>query len=86
MDSVRALHHKKRADNRKKRLKNQLAEVEAERRGVLDARASIKALASTPTEELPAETPEVLEVEYEEIPATGTDGTSRRKKDGFRYF
>ena len=86
VDSVRSLHAKKRADNRAKRLKNQLAEVEAERRGVLDARASIKALASTPAEELPAETPEVLEVEYEEIPATGTDGTSRRKKDGFRYF
>ena len=86
VDSVRAVYDNRRADNRTKRLKNQLAEVEAERRGVLDARASIKALASTPAEELPAETPEVLEVEYEEIPATGTDGTSRRKKDGFRYF
>ena len=80
VDSVRALHHKKRADNRKKRLKNQLAEVEAERRGVLDTRASIKALASP--KKLPQ--PEVLEaIEYEEAPATGTDG---RKKDNFRYF
>lgn len=80
VDSVRALHHKKRADNRAKRLKNQLAEVEAERRGVLDARASIKALASP---KKPPQ-PEVLEaIEYEEVPATGTDG---RKKDNFRYF
>lgn len=80
VDSVRALHAKKRADNRAKRLKNQLAEVEAERRGVLDARADIKAL--SPTRRLPP--PEVLEeAEYEVVPATGTEG---RKKDNFRYF
>jgi len=80
VDSVRALHHKKRADNRAKRLKNQLAEVEAERRGVVDVQANIKALA--PRRKLAQ--PEVLEeVEYEEVPATGTHG---KKNDGFRYF
>ena len=80
VDSVRAIKDKQRADNRAKRLKNQLAEVEAERRGVVDVQANIKALA--PRRKLAQ--PEVLEaIEYEEVPATGTHG---KKNDGFRYF